>query len=502
MTAPASRLQRVGFAGIWGLALGYFLFYIPYSGLIKILSLGLFPGMDGPRTGLELLPASALATSTCLPLFITLIGWWKYVPMRRWHGLVVPEFRVATLASGVATAVIIGTTTLNYTFEGISILLALLLMRGGVLVMAPVVDRLNHRRIRLASVVALFLSLGGIAIAFADVDGYRMTFAAGLNVCAYLLGYVFRLRLMTRIGKSPDNSLNIRYFVEETIVAAVALTVVPLFFALFASGSVGDQLRTGFTTILQSSLAWPALTVGILYASLYVCGSLIYLHRRENTFCIPLNRCASLLSGVVSSYLLAALLGLASPSTYQLVATVLLVLSVVCLAWPLFMATAKTRSVTREAWLFICGGNTIRSPLAAAICRARVGAALGISEMEMAQAGISFNSAGLSTTGGQQLSDKAHAILQAIGFDAFLHVSRSIDLTMIRTADRIFCMTDEQCHTLRQLFPSAASRIQRLHSHQDIPDPHESDEEAAAMIGKLMLQAIGQRLAEVQISVV
>ena len=50
------------------------------------------------------------------------------------------------LISGVATAVIIGTTTLNYTFVGISILFALLLMRGGVLILAPVVDTLLGRQ--------------------------------------------------------------------------------------------------------------------------------------------------------------------------------------------------------------------------------------------------------------------------------------------------------------------------------------------------------------------
>ena len=65
--------------------------------------------------------------------------------------------RLVTLGSGLATAVIIGTTTLNYTSAGISILLALLLMRGGVLAIAPVVDALSGRRIRPQSWVALAL---------------------------------------------------------------------------------------------------------------------------------------------------------------------------------------------------------------------------------------------------------------------------------------------------------------------------------------------------------
>ena len=59
-----------------------------------------------------------------------------------------PVVRARMLISGVATAVIIGTTTLNYTFVGISILFALLLMRGGVLILAPIVDTLLGRQVR------------------------------------------------------------------------------------------------------------------------------------------------------------------------------------------------------------------------------------------------------------------------------------------------------------------------------------------------------------------
>ena len=68
------------------------------------------------------------------------------------------------LISGVATAVIIGATTLNYTFVGFSILFALLLMRGGVLILAPVVDILLGRRVRSSSCIALGLSFAALAI--------------------------------------------------------------------------------------------------------------------------------------------------------------------------------------------------------------------------------------------------------------------------------------------------------------------------------------------------
>jgi len=62
----------------------------------------------------------------------------------------------------------------------------------------------------------------------------------------------------------------------------------------------------------------PAVLIGALYSCLYCFGTLIYLDCRENTFCIPLNRCASLLSGVCASFVLTLFLGQAPPSAAQL----------------------------------------------------------------------------------------------------------------------------------------------------------------------------------------
>ena len=135
---------------IWGLAFGYFAFYVPYSGLTKALSQGSLPGMAGrPVTGYTILPATVVGTAGLLLALITAARGWRHI--RRWPvpglGLSLPSVRWATLLSGVATAVIIATTTLNYTFAGISILLALLLMRGGVLIIAPFVDLTTGRRV-------------------------------------------------------------------------------------------------------------------------------------------------------------------------------------------------------------------------------------------------------------------------------------------------------------------------------------------------------------------
>ena len=76
----------------------------------------------------------------------------------------------------------------------------------------------------------------------------------------------------------------------------------PALFALIGRGEIALELRAGFTTFFAGPLVVPALLIGVLYGCLYLFGTGIYLDRRENTYCIPLNRCSSLLSGLFASF--------------------------------------------------------------------------------------------------------------------------------------------------------------------------------------------------------
>ena len=102
----------------------------------------------------------------------------------------IPRPDLWTTLSGLGTAAIIATTTLAYTFQGVSIVFALLLMRGGVLILAPLVDSQSGREVDWYSRTALVLSLAAVAIALADTRGYVLGVAALLNLALYLCGYV------------------------------------------------------------------------------------------------------------------------------------------------------------------------------------------------------------------------------------------------------------------------------------------------------------------------
>src|SRR5690349_4559362 len=104
------RTKRNHTLGIWALGLGYFLFYIPYSGLSKAVTSGLLSG-GSPVSGFVLLPSMGLATALTMLLFITAMGWWKYAPESAPAGVRLRP-RIQIFISGVSFAVIIVSTTL------------------------------------------------------------------------------------------------------------------------------------------------------------------------------------------------------------------------------------------------------------------------------------------------------------------------------------------------------------------------------------------------------
>jgi protein-tyrosine-phosphatase len=482
---------------IWLLALGYFAFYIPYSALTKSLSLGLLPGMTGPVSGFRILPATAVATSVTLLAFMAIGGGWGCLRRRRVLGREVPVVRARILISGVATAVIIGTTTLNYTFVGISILLALLLMRGGVLMLAPVVDTLLGRKVRAGSWIALCLSFAALTIAFAEVGGYRMTIVAGLNIAAYLLGYCVRIPNMTAIAKAPDRAINARYFHEETLVAAMALTGVPALCLLIGDGPILAELRAGFTTFFADPLVVPALIIGVLYACLYVFGTGIYLDHRENAYCIPLNRCSSLLSGVVASFGLTWFLGWKPPSGYQIAGAVVILAALAFLmVSTLRDSRPAMRGLAQRLVLFVCSGNTSRSPMAQALCNDEILRRLGLSLERLDHLPLRAVSAGLAARPGRPLSGDAQSALQQLGVTPHNHSSLEVTPKLVEQAERIFCMTEEQCRSLVSRFPAAALKVQRLDPDGDLEDPSGQDLAVFLSLAARIQGLVRRRIAE------
>jgi len=327
--------------GIAALCFGYFASYIPFSMLTKMLTRGMLPGMNGVGvSGFEIQPVAALGTCIGMYLFITLSKWWKFATHSKILGVSVPRPQWFTFISGICTSGIIVTTVLAYTFQGISIVFAMLLMRGGVLIMAPVIDMIVKRRKRKIywpSWIASALSFGALIIAFSGKAGTAITFIAGADICLYLFSYFFRLYFMSNRAKGDSTDERKRYFVEEQMVANPAMLILLFIIGWFGSASdpagVAGGFWQGFVSFPFKGYFLITLLIGLLSYSVGLFGTLIFLDKRENTFTVPANRSSSIMAGVVATYLLYMFFGGKAPATDELVGAGMIIVAIVFLAY-------------------------------------------------------------------------------------------------------------------------------------------------------------------------
>jgi hypothetical protein len=274
-------------------------------------------------------------------LFITLIGWWRHPHQRRFFGRAIPVPTRWTALSGACTAVVIITTNLAYTFSGVSIVFVMLLMRGGVLILGPVVDAIARRRVRWFSMSGMILSVVALIVAFAEEGGYTITVICAVDVFCYLCAYFVRFRFMSRLAKSDETRLNIRYFVEEQMVATPFLMLCLALVGLINEGSLMNQIHVGFTEIPRHAAMGYIVLAGIFSQGTGIFGTLIYLDKRENTYCIPVNRSSSILAGVLASTTLAVFFHQAPPSAHTLIGAALIIVAILFLSLPPLLARRK-----------------------------------------------------------------------------------------------------------------------------------------------------------------
>lgn len=512
-----SYQKRTYGLGIWGLGLGYYLFYAPYSGLTKALSNGLLPGL-GPVPGTVLLPASVMATVVGLLGFITVMKWWKYAGRREYFGVSIPFPRHLTFLSGICMATIMGTTTLAFAFGGISIVLVLVLLRAGVLIMAPVVDTIFTRRVRWFSWAAMWISLMGMAVILSDTANYKLSFAVMLDVAAYLTAYFFKFQFMTRLAKSTDADATRRYFVEEQMIASPLLLLALGAMAVIGSGNEMMGFRLGFTAFMGTKAAGLAFLIGLFYAGLCICTTLIFLDRRENTFCVPMHCGSSMLAGFTAAYALTFFFDQKAPSAPQIVSAGLIVVALSFLSplhhYQRYLDKLKsslhrllpdfgkgfeksdeitvdhlpvTSSETAQLvqmkvagpndfgkvlqLLFICSGNTCRSPMAAAIGNAEIARRLGIPFEAVGQANVQALSAGVSAPVGAPMTPEAKEALRLLGIPPNGHRARNMTVELTHQVERIFCMTQAHRDAVIGLVPAAAEKTLCLDPERDVGDP-------------------------------
>ena len=335
---------------------------------------------------------------------------------------------------------------------------------------------LQPRAVRRHSWVACGLSVGAVIVALADTGGYALSWLAGLNLAGYLLGYLGRLNCMTHAAKRPQRAVSIGFFVEEQMVALPALVLVPAFLAVLGLGGGMMDLRAGFTSFLLSDLALAGALAGVFYGGLLVCGSMVYLDARENTFCVPLNRCSSLLSGVVSSLILMAWLDVDLLSVWHLGAAGVIAAALAALGLAPLMSGRPGEALLERGVLFICGGNTLRSPLAQAVCASEF-ARRRLQSGPKGGVRLQARSAGLSAREGAPPAPAARRALARVSVSGALddHRAKAVTAEMVQAAGVVLCMTSRHREAVIGRFGAGEQKVRLLNPHGDIEEPNAED---------------------------
>lgn len=137
--------------------------------------------------------------------------------------------------------------------------------------------------------------------------------------------------------------------------------------------------------------------------------------------------------------------------------------------------------------LFVCSGNTCRSPMAQLML-----------ENMLACAGkpVSVESAGIMARDGMPVSHGAQSALGRRGIDASAKLSQQADGRLVDKADLILTMTASHRDALRRMFPGAADKTYTLAEYtsslRDVADPYGGDdadyERCAKQIEEMLLK--------------
>jgi hypothetical protein len=306
----------------------YFLAYVPYAVLVRWLATIPYPPFGRALTGLEILPATTILSGVLTLLYAWLSGWSRHAHRVRLLSVSIPFPTRWTFLSGVGTAMLLFTVPLSFTFQGVSIPFMQLLMRGDVLVIAPLVDIVAGRRVRWYSWVALVLVTIGLVMTIRVRGGLYLPPLATVTIVLYTLGYFVRLAVMTKVGKTGDPDTAKGYFVEEKIVAIPVAVMVLALLSSFNFGAQGGQLGFGFVHIWTSNQMGWIFLLSALLVLISIVAILILLDKRENTFCVPLERSASVLAGIAAAYILAQLSLGTVPTPAELGGALLLVAAI------------------------------------------------------------------------------------------------------------------------------------------------------------------------------
>jgi hypothetical protein len=303
------------------LCLGYFVFYVITGYTVKYFRGSESAGLPG-MAGFEFLTYSTVGSVLVATAVVIALRWWRLKsphPSIRFGPVSFPREWLYIVPSGVCTAVIIPATTLLYSVEGISVMVAMVIMRGCVIVISRVVDTIQiaqgilRKKVYWQENVAVVLAIGAVVMmVWGPPDPGKKSLSestlAMAILASYVVAYSIRIYIMNFYKNTRGKGLkqdNRPFFGIEQLTVFVTLLAVAII--LYHSSWGAQQILDFKNSIDQPHGQWVGATfAGMAFGIVAFFSVFIFLFKgRTATFAGLVNRLTSLVAGTVSTVLFA-----------------------------------------------------------------------------------------------------------------------------------------------------------------------------------------------------
>lgn len=118
--------------------------------------------------------------------------------------------------------------------------------------------------------------------------------------------------------------------------------------------------------------------------------------------------------------------------------------------------------------VFVCTGNTCRSPMAEALMK---------SKLQHYELDITVDSCGTNVYESEPVNHKAVEALKNLGIEYCIHNSRQIDKNDVETADVILTMTQQQKYSIIKVYSDYKYKVFTINEYSrdckdDVTDPY------------------------------
>lgn len=330
------------------LCAGYFTFYVITGVAVKWF---LSSSSGGPGLhGMEYLVYNTAGGTSLATMVVLILRWYRLDSLgkTKFLGIEMPVELPYIVASGLCTAVVVPTTTLLYSFKGISVMVAMVIMRGSVIIIGRVVDAIQIKKgilkktVYMEENIAMVLALVAVTVKILGGDGHGgespfNSLPVMIIFGSYITAYSFRIYIMNyykntrKPGEKKDN--NKAFFAIEQLSSTTALLLITIGVVVFVkiSGVTGSRITPFANAVTSPDFDWApwAYLAGMGYGIVAFFSVFLFMFKgRTATFAGLVNRLTSLIAGTTATILFAFAFGGNYPEIIDWVALVFILAAV------------------------------------------------------------------------------------------------------------------------------------------------------------------------------